>query len=155
MKKILSVFAMLVFICVMAIGCSTKDKDTAEEIIEVATEVIDTGAKIASVAGVPFAETVAVAVGFLSTTILALIGRGSEMKKKEALYQSTAAIHKKANLIADGLKDNSVSAMDAVAMLPTMVKDVSEVSHSAYNVYEKIEEDVNKYQKKGKLQKLV
>jgi len=154
MKKILGLFMALVFAGIMCVGCTPAEKDKAGGIIEKVVSTTEVISKAAAIAGVPFAGTAGVAVAFLGTTVLAFLGRGSQKRKKEALYQSTADLHTEANRLAVGLKDKSISVEQVIKMLPGMVKDVTAITHTAYNQYKAIEKDINKYQKKGMIKKL-
>lgn len=150
MKKVL-----LLFVLVGIIGCSPAEKDKTEDIVEKTTKVVEVVTDIAAAAGVPFAVPVGSAVAFLGTTILALLKRGSEKKKKEALYQSTADISTAIESVVSGIKDKTISIEDIGNILPGLVKNVSTNAHSAYGVYKDIEKDLNKLQAKGKIKKLV
>jgi hypothetical protein len=154
MKKFLSVFAMLALVCMIAIGCTQAEKEATAKTVETVTDVIDAGTKVASAAGVPFAGAVGAAVPFVATTILAFLKMGSQKRKKEALYQSTADLHAKANEIANGLKAKTLSIDAVIQMLPGMVKDVSEISHDASGVYDTIKKDLADMHNKGKGKKL-
>lgn len=149
MKKYLLLFAL-----VGIIGCTPAEKDKAADIIGKTTAVVDVVTDIAATAGVPFAVPVGTAFAFLSTTVLAILKRGSEKKKKEALYQSTADISTAIGSVVSGIKDKSISLEEVGKLLPGLVKDVSVNAHSAYGVYKDIEKDLNKLQAKGKVKKL-
>ena len=150
MKKILG----LILLSVVLIGCTTAEKQKVADITEKAMKTVEVGADIAAASGVPFAGAIAAATPFIGTTLLAFLGLGSQKRKKEALYQSTAAIHKEASYIVQRIKDGTMEINDLITILPTMVKDVSTVSHTSYGVYKEIKKDVNKFQAKGSVKKL-
>ena len=145
MKKIVGLVLLLALV-----GCSQNTLDNTDTGLGIAQTVANT----AGAAGVPFAGAVATALCFAITTMRGIRKTGTEKQKKEALYQSTADIHKKSKYLAKRIEDGTITLPDLLHILPTMVKDVSTVSHSAYGVYEKIEQDLDKLHAKGKLKKL-
>ncbi len=151
MKKHVFLYLLLAF---AIIGCTAAEKDTAADTIETTTKIVETVADVAGAAGVPFAEPLGLLVTFLGTAALGLLGRGSQKRKKEALYQSTADIGTAIDKIVGGIKNKDLSLEEVGNLLPGLVKNVSATTHTAYNVYKEIEVDINKYQKKGKIQKL-